>query len=118
MIKIVVTRTAGAVGVVALAVVLVGLVPFLGAGLTAGAGISNSNLGNGTSPIAVDRDRKGERLQPGAPAYAPDWDAEFGALPQTKTAPQPRAQMPIGCDPSFSPITSPAKLNVYGRCMA
>ena len=106
-------RITSALGLCALALLLVGLYSLVGADLTSGAGLSNSLR----SAPSVSHDLKGERL-PSVGAtrrYAPDWDAVFNALPQT---PQPRAQIKVGCDPAFSPITSPVRHNVYGRCMA
>jgi len=113
MVRSFVIRTAGVLGIIALALLLVGFVPFLGADRTAGAGIGASG-----SAVSVNRDGKAERQPVTAPTkiYVPDWNAEFGALPQTQ--PAPRAQMPLGCDPAFSPITSPVRYNVFGRCMA
>jgi hypothetical protein len=113
MVRSFVIRMAGALGIVALALLLVGLVPFLGVSYTAGAGVGSS-----APAFLVNRDGKSERLSVMAPAkaYAPDWNAEFSALPQAQ--PAPRAQMPLGCDPAFSPITSPVRYNVFGRCMA
>jgi hypothetical protein len=113
MVRSFVVRSVGALGIVALALLLVGMVPFMGADRTAGAGIGSSG-----SVVLVNRDIKSERMPVAAPtrAYVPDWNAEFSALPQTQ--PAPRAQMPLGCDPAFSPITSPIRYNVFGRCMA
>jgi len=30
---------------------------------------------------------------------------------------QTRRQVPIGCDPAFSPVFSPSLATVFGRCM-
>jgi hypothetical protein len=97
---------ASAVGLVALALCFLGIAPFLSveAGLT------------GTAPaVSVDRSLKGDRLPLSNPAISgmPDWQAEFDIQPRT----QPRAQIPIGCDPVFSPIQAPAAANIYRRCL-
>jgi hypothetical protein len=98
-------RMASTAGLLALAFVFVGLDPFLGAPTAA------------TAPaFTVDRSLKGDRLPVTNSTIlnAPDWQSEFGARPSTG----PRAQMPVGCDPAFSPISAPASENVYRRCMA
>jgi hypothetical protein len=104
-------RTASAVALLALAFVILGLDPLLRGDASSGAGLSNGN-----PAISVDRTLKGDRLPVAnyTRPYTPDWQSEFGAFSKL----QSHAQMPIGCDPSFSPITSPAQSNVYGRCMA
>ena len=65
-----------------------------------------------TTPLfTVNRFRKGDRL----PLYRPD------AAPLDQRLPdglQTQKKVPLGCDPSFSPVASPAKAKVYGRCMA
>jgi hypothetical protein len=99
-------RMASAIGLLALALFFLGIDPFLSvdAGLT------------GAAPaVSVDRSLKGDRLPLSHPAisYMPDWQAEFDIRPRT----QPRAQIPLGCDPVFSPIQAPAAANVYGRCL-
>lgn len=111
------TRLTGAIGLCVLALLLVGLYPFVGSDLTSGAGLSS--LMPSTSVV---RDLKGERYPSvgSTRRYAPDWDAVFNALPQPQSqqAPKPHAEIRVGCDPAFSPITSPVRYNVYGRCMA
>jgi hypothetical protein len=109
-------RMASAAVLLALAFVIVGLDPFLRGDPGIGAGLSSGN-----PAMSVDRTLKGDRLPLTKSSilyapnlYAPNWQDEFGTLSQ----PQSRVQVPIGCDPSFSPITSPAQSNVYGRCMA
>jgi hypothetical protein len=104
-------RMASATALVALAFVILGLDPFLRGDPSSGAGLSSGN-----PAMSVDRTLKGDR-QPVSNStllYTPDWQSEFGALSNA----QSHAQMPIGCDPAFSPISSPAQSTVYGRCMA
>lgn len=106
-------RAASALGLVALAVLLVALYPFLGA--TAGAGLTRT-----TPAASVDRALKGDLLPLStSPLYdVPDWKNEFGvfARVQQRSA-QQRTHTPLGCDPAFSPIYTPVAANVFGRCM-
>jgi hypothetical protein len=106
MVKQLSLRVASAAGLFALALFLLGIAPFLSvdAGLT------------GMAPaVSVDRSLKGDRLPRSDPAISgmPDWQAEFDIQPRI----QPRAQIPLGCDPVFSTIQAPAVANVYRRCL-
>ncbi len=55
MVKVVFVRTAGALGVMSLALFIVGIVPFLSADPTAGAGLFKA-------PYTVNHEFKGDRL--------------------------------------------------------
>ena len=106
-------RTAGVTGLLLLAFFLVGIDAFLADGTTAGASSRST-----AAPIAADRNLKGDR-QPisVAPTFVPDWDYVFGAVSNPQPVPRPRAQVPVGCDPAFSPIfSSRLSPNVYRRC--
>jgi hypothetical protein len=107
-------RIVGALGVTALALCLLGLVPFLSAGPTAGAGFVP-----GTPGFTVNREFKGDRLPVHAAFNSSAWQTEFG--PQVFGS-QARAQapreIPFGCDASFSPLSSPHLAYVYGRCLS
>ncbi len=92
---------ASGLGVVSLAVLFVGLIPLLGAE-SAGAG-----LHQGTSAVTVNRAFKGDRL-PIAPV---------SAASSRTVRPQHPAEIPVGCDASFSPISAPRLAFIYGRCM-
>jgi hypothetical protein len=62
-----------------------------------------------TPAMSVNRFRKGDRL----PVHS-------GALRQDRQGPdglQTQGTVPVGCDPAFSPVTSPALSKLYGRCM-
>ena len=104
-------RIAAAVGVLTLAFVLASLDPFLSAApLAGGPGAIDR-----TPPVAVDRTLKGDRLPlfdstASKPTALPD---ELRAREQSPT----RAKVPVGCDPSFSPVSSPSMAHFYGRCM-
>jgi hypothetical protein len=82
-------RTASAVGLLGLALLFVGLDPFL----SAGAGLTNT--------FSVDRSFKGDRLPISGQTIVPDWRNEFGS-----SATQPGAQTPFACDGAFSMISS------------
>ena len=97
-------RLASAVGLLSLSFVLVGLIPFLSAGPSIGAGYVTH------APAAsVNHEFKGDRLPLPSEANS--------AL--SKNEPQ-RARtskdVPDGCDRAFSPITNPQLAYVYGRC--
>jgi hypothetical protein len=102
-------RTASGAAVVALAFVLVGLDALLGGEPNASTGLRSA-----TPPVSVNRSLKGDRLPASNPVVlnAPDWRNEFRA----KVDGQLRVPTPVGCDPAFSPISSPRQANVYRRC--
>ncbi len=95
-------RTAGGLGIVALALLFVGLIPFISVDPSAGAGLIHR-----IPAFSVNREFKGDRL-PIAPVSA----ASRRAVQQ-----QHREEIPVGCDASFSPISAPKLAYVYGRCM-
>jgi hypothetical protein len=102
-------RIAGALGVTALALFFVGLVPFF-ADPTVGGSAAKAPA------FSVNRELKGNRL-PGAgvatTASRGGLRNELGAREQ----PPKRTRIPIGCEGSFSPISSPRLAHVLGRCM-
>jgi hypothetical protein len=84
---------------------VVGFAPLLSAAPIA-PGISD-----GTPAVSVNRFRKGDRLPlHHSRAIRPD--------PQAPDGLQTQGKVPLGCDPAFSPVTSPALSKLYGRCMA
>jgi hypothetical protein len=95
-------RIAGGLGLVALAVFFVGLIPFLSADPTAGAGLTAR-----PPSFSVNREFKGDRLPLNTAA---DRDAKRSAVP-------PR-EIPVGCDAAFSPISAPRLAYIYGRCLS
>lgn len=38
--------------------------------------------------------------------------------PSTETSPAPTKRIPLGCDPSFSPVADPTRAHIYERCIA
>jgi hypothetical protein len=65
---------------------------------------------NSAPQFTINRFRKGDRL-PMARAPAAWHDL---LMPQSS---QSEKKLPLGCDPVFGPIASPAVKSVYGRCM-
>jgi hypothetical protein len=85
------------------------LAPFLSAASDAGAGLSTRE-----PTILVNRRLKGDLLpvthSHSNPAVSP---RELGSKP---TPQRSGAQIPLGCDPAFSPIFSLHQGNIYRRC--
>ena len=96
-------RIVSALGFVALALLFVGIDPFLSA----------ADQANGTPAVAVDRTMKGDRL-PLIPAASFTPSQANSGVPQSL----PQAQMPFACDAAFSTIKVRGSANVYRRCMA
>jgi hypothetical protein len=63
--------------------------------------------------VLVDRTHKGDRLPVGKPANQAD---EF-AVPPSPVRTLPLRKIPTGCDPAFSPISSPQLAHVFRRCV-
>jgi len=101
MARLLFVRIAGGVGIVSLALFFVGLIPFLSADPTVGAGLAGRTAG-----YSVNRDFKGDRL----PVSDFKWIA-------SRAQRYPR-EIPVGCDASFSPISAPRLAYVYGRCVS
>lgn len=91
-------RIGGALGVISLALIIVGLIPFLGAGPSAGAGLK-------PPAFTVNREFKGDRL--------PLPSETNSAVSRNMPVPQP---IPVGCDASFSTVSAPRLAFIYGRC--
>jgi hypothetical protein len=87
-----------------------------------GQGADSANVGAvptvgqsaaGSSSKAINRIPKGNRLPQGSlakqnPSYPSSFERE---LPSSKP-------ILLGCDPAFSSVADPARLHIYGRCMA
>jgi hypothetical protein len=102
------TNLAGAIACFALGAVSVGLVPLASADSSAGAALT------GAAPaMTVNRALKGDRLPARYLAYP---DAAGGERWRPDGALMPE-KIPVGCDASFSPVSTPALALVYGRCM-
>jgi len=105
MTRLMFVRIIGALGTTSLALFFVGLIPFLAAGPSAGAGLAVR-----TPTFTVDRTFKGDRL--------PLPSDINSAVSRNETRPQSQAprEIPIGCDASFSPVSSPSLSHIFGRC--
>ena len=108
-------RTASAIGLVSLAMLIVGLTPFLAAGPSAGAGFTSK-----TPEAAVNRSLKGDRL-PGVDSglYRPQTSGAAAGSdePQSRRRSGRQPQIPLGCEAAFSPVSSPSLAYIYRRCM-
>jgi len=76
---------------------------------TTGAGLSTAS-----SRVLVDRAHKGDRLPVAKPANEAD---QFAPPPPSPARPLPKGRIPAGCDPAFSPISSPQLSHVFRRCL-
>lgn len=108
MTRLVFVRIAGAAGMIALGFFFVGLIPFLSADPSAGA----RPLAR-TPAVEVNRAFKGDRL----PLPSEINSALSRNDPRTQRARAPE-EIPVGCDPAFSPVASPRLATYYGRCAA
>ena len=97
-------RIAGALGITALAVFFVGLIPFI-ADPTVGAGIAAK-----APSFSVNRQFKGDRLPV---STAPSVTRGQSTQEQSSKP----AKIPVGCEGAFSPISSPRLAHILGRCM-
>jgi hypothetical protein len=107
MARFLFVRSAGGLGIIALAVFIVGLIPFLSADPTAGAGHG------GKDPYTVNHEFKCDRLPLPSDTNSAVSRTEFD-LPQIARKPE---EIPVGCDPAFSPVSTPRLAYFYGRCM-
>jgi len=104
MVRALLVRMAGAVGLLALSFLLVGLIPFLGTGPSSGAGYLAK-----APASAVNHQFKGDRL--------PLFSSSNSVLTKNVSRRlQNSKEVPDGCDRSFSPISAPQLAYVYGRC--
>jgi hypothetical protein len=109
-----VVRMVGAGALVSVAFLFGSLDPFLRA-----APVTATAVSDHTPPVSVNRYRKGDRLPllkssdnsaPAAANHAIWWDLR--GLDGSRAG----KQVPVGCDPAFSPVVSPSLATVYGRC--
>ena len=107
MARVLFVRTAGALGILSLALFIVGVVPFLSAAATVGAGLTGKN------PYTVNHEFKGDQLPLGSDVNP--------AVARSERATRLHARMPdevpLGCDLAFSPVSAPRMAYFYGRCM-
>jgi hypothetical protein len=98
-------RIAGGLGVAVLGTFLLGLVPFIGTEPSAGAGLHR------TPAVSVNREFKGDKL----PLASDSNSALSRAQPSISRSAGPH-EIPIGCDPAFSPVSAPRLAYYFGRC--
>ena len=98
-------RIGGALGITTLALFFVGLIPFF-ADPTVGAGIAAK-----APSFSVNRQFKGDRLPVSS---APNVARRGLGTQEQSSKPQ---KIPVGCEGSFSPISSPRLAHIVGRCM-
>jgi hypothetical protein len=108
-------RIVGASALVSLAFLFGSLDPFLRAAPVTAAAVNDR-----APPVSVNRYPKGDRLPlsknadnsgPVGTRHVIWWDL------RGLNGSQAHRQVPVGCDPSFSPVASPSLAVVYGRCM-
>ncbi len=107
MCGIVAVRIASGVGFLSLLLFTAALIAFPSLPTT-GAGLSATH-----PSVVVNRAHKGDRLPTVKPANRPD---ELG-LPLSPARAMPPGAIPPGCDPAFSPISSPQLAHVFRRCL-
>jgi len=113
MFGILSARIAGVVGMLSLALVAAGLVSVPSFPMTGAAGAALTRTG---PAVFVNRAHKGDRLPISGPSVR---QLESQPLsPQFRAPAQLQSQIPPGCDPAFSPISSPLLANVFRRCIA
>jgi hypothetical protein len=105
MARFLFVRTASALGVVSLALIIVGIVPFLSADPTAGASFT------GKPPYIVNHEFKGDRLP-----LSPNSAVARSGLGSRQSV-RKSGEIPFGCDPAFSPVSAPRLAYFYGRCV-
>lgn len=105
MAKFLFVRIAGALAIISLALLFVGIIPFFSTAPSAGAVVK-------VPAFTVNREFKGDRLPVAstidAAARQNALHARWGSLKS--------GEMPVGCEPAFSPVTAPRLAYYYGRC--
>jgi hypothetical protein len=104
MAKLLLVRMTGALGLLMLAFVIVGLTSFLSVDPTAWAALSSRGPG-----FSVNHEFKGDRLPTSSAINAALLKKEM----RVRGAPR---EIPVGCDAAFSPISAPRLSYIYGRC--
>lgn len=104
-------RTAGATGLLLLALLVFSFDPVFSVAPPAGAAINNP-----TPAVVVDRSLKGDRMPIVNRDFFTSTFAPFKSSLRSQSSAASGAQAPVGCDPAFSPIFNSRFGNVYGRC--
>jgi hypothetical protein len=104
MARLVSFRLMGAAALCSAAFVLAGAAPYLHAApITPG-------LTNPEPSMTVNDFRRGDRLPLFRPRAVREERPSIGS--------QTQGRVPLGCDSSFSPVTSPELATLYGRCIS
>jgi hypothetical protein len=98
-------RITGGLGVAALGIFLLGLIPFIGTEPSAGAGLPR------TPAVSVNREFKGDKLPP-----ASDINSAVSRVEPSFSRSAKTHEIPVGCDPAFSPVSAPRLAYYFGRC--
>jgi hypothetical protein len=98
-------RIAGGLGVTALGIFLLGLIPFIGAEPSVGAGLPR------TPAVSVNREFKGDKLP-----LASNTNSAVSRVEPSFLLSARSHEIPIGCDPAFSPVSAPRLAYYFGRC--
>ncbi len=88
------------------------LLALIGASFISFPSFPSASLFGSSPPISVNRAFKSDRLPLVEPAASP---RQLG-LPESPAQSQSRARVPVGCESSFSPVSSPRLANVFRRC--
>jgi hypothetical protein len=97
-------RIAGGVGATALGIFFLGLIPFVGVEPSAGAGLTR------TPAVSVNREFKGDKLP-----LASEINSAVSRVEPSFSRSAPH-EVPVGCDPAFSPVSAPRLAYYFGRC--
>jgi hypothetical protein len=113
MFGILSARIAGVVGMLSFALVAAALVSVPSFPTT---GAASAALSRTEPAVFVNRVHKGDRLPISGPGVRRLESAPLA--PQFRSPEAVQSQIPPGCDPAFSPISSPLLANVFRRCIA
>ena len=106
-------RIVGASTLVSLAFLFGNLDPFLRAAPVTAAAVSDH-----TPPVSVNRYPKGDRFFKNSDNVGSAGAGHVIWLDlRGLNGSQAHRQLPVGCDPAFSPVASPSLAVVYGRCI-
>jgi hypothetical protein len=108
-------RFAGALGIAALALFFVSIIPFFA------DPIVRAGFAAKPPSFSVNREFKGDRLPASSIAPVVSRSRPQNGLSTRDLGAQDQAQkprkIPVGCEGSFSPISSPRLAHILGRCM-
>jgi hypothetical protein len=123
MAKLLFARIAGGLAITLLALVFVSILPLLSAARSA-------SYFSTPSGVTINQELKGDQLPVHTAVNAAMLSAAFNAAilksdfdslaslsaPRAQSQTETSREIPVGCDPSFSPVAAPRLAYVYGRC--